>query len=641
MLATVLFFGLLLTNVPNGRCDVYNITDTAFTVSRGGLRIRLDFSNVNTSGFDESLINLYESVRNETSILAASEISKVIGMNRNLSTTFPVIVPRCILRSGDTCLKYNRDADNPGHCTKRNGIYHNPDYLESMSFVDESGTSRMTGGGGGAKDSDVVIYIQIDNNFCTGQLAHGSYCVSEEGSSRPTFGFVNICHKMASYWGGKKRVLTELIVHEMLHVLYFSTSAMRSKWIKPDKTHYTDNELFHVDDDGQQWLKTPAVLRASQNYYGCKDLKGMPLAEYGHVLSKYLAQDVISPKISRESNSVFGELTAAAAEDSGWYVVRRSSHLTFGYKAGCDFLNMNCTEYEERHPNSRVYAPTDKKSTCQPEYQGYGMRYPIYKGCYRHGTQKRCGAYQRCFEFPDKSPECIEAKCVSSKVFVKVDEEFVDCEGTGMLCPTAEDLCRGLTCPSDCNANGLCVSGTCYCDFGYGGDECQYLIQANVDSIDTLSPSLRASDAPENKTGESFGPVNTENVSNHIVTENVSNNIVTGNDTKTVEATKSDLGDTEDAASRTELEEPECVYRVDFATATEVCKKRGKRVCDFEELVSLPPRCNLSRNIYWSSKKCRNGYMSYIFDRKRQRCLRSDSTYGSVQCCDLDVHDEL
>jgi len=89
-------------------------------------------------------------------------------------------------------------------------------------------------------------------------------------------------------------------------------------------------------------------------------------------------------------------------------------------------------------------------------------------------------------------PQCYKMACTSEGVLqITIRNVTLDC-ATGQLldlgelhpdytggvlgpCPNNAEVCATLSCPSDCNANGRCVDGRCYCDIPWVGEDCGQL----------------------------------------------------------------------------------------------------------------------------------------------------------------------
>lgn len=96
---------------------------------------------------------------------------------------------------------------------------------------------------------------------------------------------------------------------------------------------------------------TPRVQQVVRNHYDCQSLKGARLENApsrscinSHWDERTLYNELMSGTASRGTIDIFSPLSWALLEDSGWYQVdyQDTRHSTFGFGAGCDFVNKDC-----------------------------------------------------------------------------------------------------------------------------------------------------------------------------------------------------------------------------------------------------------------------------------------------------------
>ena len=233
---------------------------------------------------------------------------------------------------------------------------------------------------------------------------------------------------------------------------------------------------------------------------------------------------------------IYSEISLALLKDTGWYEVDYSytTNISFGYKAGCNFITKPCLE------NSKSVFPSlfcdeinPKKLTCDPfhlrksecfirkhsnipkEFQYFpnpqlgGDPFADYCPTLKPYTNGNCRSSNpsetftmiaavehvsptsRCFESSltkgrklDNYAACYQIlHCTQQGAVVKVGRETILCPFTGgqhqvdnfdgfLTCPSSKILCENFPCTDGCSGRGKCVNGICLCDPGSNGDNC-------------------------------------------------------------------------------------------------------------------------------------------------------------------------
>ena len=505
---------------------------------RGGapLRIHFDFSQMEDSGSKE-VRELREFLRHQVLPSAAAEIAKMIIVRE--PSRGRLYIPtgckdRVTVEGKSLCRRYEA-----GMCYKPDYIKHNPRFLPpTWECSGETLDSCVKKGGSDAPDNaDLVIYVRAHDKHCTTNMAHATACSYDHKTRRPVYGIATFCPSNILGWSTDLEKLRKVALHELLHVLYFNGQLIRNYWRTDKGKRYLHNELVQQNSEGYTVLKTPRVLEEARRYFDCDSLEGVPLENkdgslWSHWEAEYMKGDIMAASLALSGKSSFGAMTLAAAEDSGWYWGNWENvgQNTFGYKAGCEFLNHRCDEFIDIRPSQHFYCTRETKQVgahCSSDRRYYAgclgsdyhpkcgtlaspilMQLPsgetLRANCYDEANAVGddykghfFGAHSRCIEpvdvvrTPDSKlsvvPKCVKMSCTDAGLLqLHLGETVVDCpsgevvdtsvaEGwQGRLgpCPDNQVICPTLSCPKDCNGRGKCVDGQCRCQIGYIGLDC-------------------------------------------------------------------------------------------------------------------------------------------------------------------------
>ncbi|EGR31368.1 leishmanolysin family protein, putative, partial [Ichthyophthirius multifiliis] len=242
----------------------------------------------------------------------------------------------------------------------------------------------------GVPNSDLHLYV-IYTKQNSGMLANAGFCaMADVGIPRPTYGRVNFNLSNMFKFGGDPEVFEndlETTVHEILHVLGFSGSAMYY-WIDPDtgKPYGPNNkeklQKIKIYRGKQTALLTSKnVLEVTRKYYNCPTAEGMQIeneggaGSFGSHWERTVIYNEMMTGASVSTDSVFSIFTIALLKDTGFYPEvneNMADDIFWGKGKGCDFLENACkstTEYPE-------YPKKYNENQCSFEYDGIGIGRP-------------------------------------------------------------------------------------------------------------------------------------------------------------------------------------------------------------------------------------------------------------------------
>jgi len=236
-----------------------------------------------------------------------------------------------------------------------------------------------------AVDTDVSAKLGCIEGGESGALALAFPCAADQWD-RPIIGFINFCMEVALVNAVDDGQISEeeiqkmisLGAHEVGHVLglsgdfvkYFrdlDTGEPRTE--RPFRLVNTtcadgsvrevagtsaDSLTSGVSISGARFyeITTPRVTTVVRNQFNCPSLKGARLENQptsatscfgGHFDERYFFTELMGAIFGQFANAL-SPLTLAFFEDSGWYVANYSSATisSFGYGAGCEFVNDDC-----------------------------------------------------------------------------------------------------------------------------------------------------------------------------------------------------------------------------------------------------------------------------------------------------------
>ncbi|XP_071797759.1 ciliated left-right organizer metallopeptidase-like [Asterias amurensis] len=321
-------------------------------------------------------------------------VNGAISIIHNILLVTPVVGPLLMTRS-EACQPFSTGI-NTGKCAVKSKGYRGercfgdldnfviPDeHLEGLWQWNETHPepiNQLYSNGSGLADTDTVLYVKAEH---TGQCglgqvaAYAAYCKVDQ-NNRPIAGIINFCpeHLQDDLFDESKFIL--LAVHEIFHVLGFSSSLFSKFKVCTETTndHECTSGLCPAVDDshGQPRLVTPSVIVQAQKHFGCQETCfGGPLEKTSDGYSSHWATSmmfgsIMAPVVDQPHRTFLDNLTLAVFEDSGWYKVNfdYGEEILWGKNQGCEFgMQPGCqSPFFCNHSCSGCHYVHEDKATC-------------------------------------------------------------------------------------------------------------------------------------------------------------------------------------------------------------------------------------------------------------------------------------
>ena len=191
-------------------------------------------------------------------------------------------------------------------------VGYNITHLEKEKFGNEAHSKNISLHSLGI---DLVIFSRFENFEAT-TLASSSSIYHDNENYQPYCGRININHQIDFSKKGIEEYLTSLFIHEMTHILGFSSYYFE----------YFKFNLTQIDKYGIQrfYLKSPKVIEVAKKYFNCSDIDGVELendGSEGTVGSHWEARILLGEYMcgtTRTEEEVISEFTLAYLEDTGY-----------------------------------------------------------------------------------------------------------------------------------------------------------------------------------------------------------------------------------------------------------------------------------------------------------------------------------
>ncbi|EGR32543.1 leishmanolysin family protein, putative [Ichthyophthirius multifiliis] len=376
----------------------------------------------------------------------------------------------------------------------------------------------------GIPNSDLHLYV-ICTNEDNDSIANAGYCAIGDVLTRPIFGRVNFNLKNINQFGGDAASFEndlETSIHEILHVLGFSSNAARF-WINPDT--------------GKSYGTTFKTKLQKTNIYRGKKTGNDDGSFVYHFEKTVIYNEMMTSDES--SDSVLSIFTIALLKDTGFYPEvneNMADNIFWGKGKGCDFLENAC-QSTVQYPE---YSKQKSQTQCTFEYDGIGIvnsqfytdncgvvqpysnrlctnpnsvtditkkelendklsNYSTQSKCFQSTAQKlnsvNSESQFRCHQYKcssDASEISVIFPDIDLKVLCEKGEQNIqkDIDPSGqkargkLTCPQDYDRFCNYTsiCPNFCSEKGVCVNGQCICKSGFGGVDCSINCSGVVDN---------------------------------------------------------------------------------------------------------------------------------------------------------------
>ncbi|OMJ91261.1 hypothetical protein SteCoe_6240 [Stentor coeruleus] len=325
----------------------------------------------------------------------------------------------------------------------------------------------------GINDTDVSIYVTTDTLAGVSYIAYASACLYQsDGFGNPLAG--RITFNQANYLAYPSfEVRMQVLIHESLHILGFSTSAM-SKWRKPDGSLYLANELTKtatVRGTSRTFVITPTVLQTTRDSFNCQTLNGAELDPQGsHWSMRAIYNDVMIPHASFPP--IFSNITLALMQDTGWYSANYSySQAPIWAKGqGCGIFTTKCiTGGVANFPNFC----TDTNKGCDPmnlyrskcNIKTYTTALP---SAYRYFTTTTVGGDDSYFDYCGYKNHYSNGSCKNTGTSITLPSSYYgETIGSDSKCfdgtilkvgYTSSTLWHGSCYPTDCSGSAAVIT---------------------------------------------------------------------------------------------------------------------------------------------------------------------------------------
>ncbi|KAL4497780.1 hypothetical protein ABPG72_000535 [Tetrahymena utriculariae] len=287
----------------------------------------------------------------------------------------------------------------------------------------------------GIANSDLHLYFVYVNNSTLRFLASAGFCNLQQTDNyiRPNFGLVefnvaNLVNEGSDLQQYQKDV--QVILHEIIHVLRFSYSAMINWFNK------TSHSL--IGEDAKSYVTNQVLRQYPINILGSPNVQAT--ARNSGFENSHWERTVIRTELMTASSLTEGLhltiFTVALLKDTGYWdeVNQNLTHQVFwGYNKGCDFFLNACQSstqtYEEFTTQNSQFACSfwsDGQVICSINEQG-------------------------------KQINAVYNQVILGQI----------------TCPQdIKKFCQNKQCANLCAYKGICIRGMCLCNQGFGGVDC-------------------------------------------------------------------------------------------------------------------------------------------------------------------------
>eukprot|EP00892_Ulva_mutabilis_P005906 jgi/Ulvmu1/3688/UM017_0104.1 len=362
----------------------------------------------------------------------------------------------------------------------------------------------------GGYSADLVLKVRTDVGGvggCGVSFARGQAVLFEPGTQRPIFAQLRICGAVPAT-GARLSLAVQNVLPEMIHVLGFQRTQFDS-WVGVASIE----DVLEITGP-QVHLHTPNALREARAHFGCPALDAILLEDLQAVSSTdaqehwsmrhyngALMRAGFAASTVHYGREAMTDMTLGVMQDTGWYDVKYGSggFNSYGFQAGCTFVTGTFEEALADPAAARYLCPpaNEENIACFHDFSGQGQ-------C-RAQRMANGETYDDLFTvdmgYDGATFDCQETP--GSRCLNEIDDDGtqqlicsgdMSCSASGQVlisgvpcadliepssCPLDDFMCVSpglLTCTTptlnDCNGQGDCFEGRCFCHFGFGGDDC-------------------------------------------------------------------------------------------------------------------------------------------------------------------------
>jgi len=380
----------------------------------------------------------------------------------------------------------------------------------------------------GGVAADFFIFFDSTYDGAASWVADSFVCFMATDSNRPLIATTKFNRALLLNSNGNVLVHeknTYLLLHEMTHVLGFSTSLYPYFLDNNGRRRTGHIRSGTLDGTTSTVLATPVLTQRLRNFFGCSSLSGAYMENSGssatagshferrQFVFEYMSSGLVySQRIS--------QFTLALLEDSGWYIpnYNYAEPYNFGAGQGCGFLSTKCSsssfnygEFCKTSASNRGCSFQGRGGgTCQSDFRSDNCKYynanlnydcenPQAANYARLPNLQSFGrnAGSKCFDgnlastssSATPSSFCFKYTCQGSGsntvVNIQVGNKIVSCKRSGnvevagyygsVTCPDPLYFCSTAGkayCPRNCMGRGYCSNNKCVCYKGFTGIDC-------------------------------------------------------------------------------------------------------------------------------------------------------------------------
>lgn len=260
---------------------------------------------------------------------------------------------------------------------------HNTSYFGAYKTCPEANEDSCTtyAAGAGVEDVDLILYVTASQTTSCGSatVAYAGFCELDQITQRPIAGNINFCPGMLEEKFDLVGELLDVSVHEVFHILAFSTSLYSYFLDENGNARGLENTVR--DSGTKKSIITPAVVEHAADHFGCGAVTEVHLENEGgdstafsHWEQLYMSGDIMMGVSANKRRAVLSNITLALLQDSGWYNVdfSKAGFLHHGHDEGCNFVQdtHSCSERVDLFPD--YYCPADDSTIrCSQDFIGF------------------------------------------------------------------------------------------------------------------------------------------------------------------------------------------------------------------------------------------------------------------------------